>query len=279
MANELTPGSTSGGYLTKQNWKRRILGALYETMDALPNFEGSAEKINDSLWVRRMGRVGSTTLSSTSTGTGLSPSDPSPTRIQIQPNWIIAYAQYPDSMPWRGGDEVKASVADTVESACAKGVDYLVTTQFASGTNTYGNSGYDIEVVGLRAILQSIHTNSRQNAKAGDLMLLLGTTQIGPALAIPEINNAYQRGDGSSPLVSGRMASGLGFKFGFSTNLYSDANGTHGAAFKKPAIQYGWNKEPNGETQRFEKATKVFCDAEIGANIVFNEMLVDIRHQ
>ena len=39
MANELTPGSTSGGYLTKQNWKRRILGALYETMDALPNFE------------------------------------------------------------------------------------------------------------------------------------------------------------------------------------------------------------------------------------------------
>lgn len=278
----MTPGG-AGANLNVTKWERTIEGALYDRWRAIPNFKESAEKLMDGLWVRRMGRIAMQTILATGDGTGFEHSDAAPTRVQITPTWCISSVAHPDHAKWREGNEIDPAYAATCEKSLAAGVENLILQLVSSASNTYGSSAYNIDATGLRSVLTSLATNSYQDEDEGieagdtDLHLMLDTGQIAHALAIPEINNAYQRGDGKSPLVTGRMGTGLGFNFMFSTLLATAAGAKQGLAWKKPAIKYGWNKRPSPEKQRFLKQVRLMCDAEIGGNIIYNELMVAVR--
>jgi hypothetical protein len=141
-----------------------------------------------------------------------------------------------------------------------------------------GNNGYRIDAAGLRYGITQLATNSRRNVQPGDeIYLLLDTGQIADALAIPEINRAMERGDGKSPQVTGRMTTGYGYKFNFTTLLASDGNGRHGVAWVPSAFQHGYNQRPKAEKQRYKKQSRLMADAEIAGNIIYHEKLFAFR--
>ena len=273
----MQPNNTSS--LNKHNWARRIEPALYDSMLFIPTLDETAETINQQLTVRRLGRISTQTLADTNDGETFNFDTITPTAITLAPVWMIAAAAYADSAPRRQGDEIKPAYASNVEDALAAGLDYYMLSLIPSGTTTpIVNAAYNIDAAGLRSALAALVTNTKRKIKPGDdINLLLDTGQVDDALSIPEITQAYQRGDGRSPLVSGRVSTGYGFSFAFTTLLTSDANGKHGAAYKGQAIQYGYNKRPSPEVQRYKKQTRLMADAEIAGNIIYNEMLQPIR--
>lgn len=275
----MLPGST-GANLTIQNYARRIYAALYNRMKFLPKSDKTMEKIYNALILRRMGRVATQTISSTGDGTGFDFSDLAPTQITVSPSWIIAAAAMPDSMKRRGGDEIDAASAKTLDSALAAGLDtYALTVVQAATTTPIGGVAYDIEPIGLRGAVQALNVNSHGNVEEGEANVLLSATQIGASLNVPEINQAQQRGDGTSPLVKGRLANGYGFSFDFTTLVAVDASGYWGVAWKKEAVVYGYNQDPGPEKQRYLKQDRYMADAEIGVKILYNEMLQPILTQ
>lgn len=279
MSTYMTPGG-AGAELSLKEYARKIEPALYNAMQFIPQLKERAEKIRDTLYVRRLAAVSTSTLASTADGSSITFSDLNPSVFSLTPNWVIAAAAYPDSAPRRQGEEIDAAFAENLTAALAAGLDTLVLAEIQSATTTpVGNAAYDIDAAGLRSALATLETNSKRLVKAGlsELNLLLDTGQISPALAIPEINNAYQRGDGKAPTVSGRISTGLGFKFDFTTLLASDANGKHGAAFHGDAIHYGYNQRPKPEKQRYLKQNRLMADAEIGFETIYQELLVPIR--
>lgn len=275
----MTPGS-AGANLTIQNYARRIYAALYNRMKFIPNCDQTMEKIMNALILRRMGRVAVQTIASTGDGTGFDFSDLTPTQVTVSPSWIIAAAAMPDSMKRRGGDEIDAASAANLDKALSAGLDaYALTVVQASTTTPIGGAGYDIEPIGLRGAVQALNVNSEGNVEPEEANLLLSATQIGASLNIPEINQAQQRGDGRSPLVSGRLSNGYGFSFAFSTLVATDGSGHWGVGWKKQGVVYGYNKTPGPEKQRYLKQDRYMADAEIGVKILYNELVQPVLTQ
>ena len=275
----MTPNATSNLNITK--WARRLEPALYDFMKFIPKTKEAAEQIMNGLYVRRLGAISTQNLADTEEGTGCTFSTITPTRILLSPSWIIAAVAYPDSSPRRQGDEINAAYAANVESALGAGLDAygLAFIQSSVTTTPIGNAAYNIDAAGLRSAVAALATNSKLSVEPGDasVYLLLDPGQADDALAIPEINQAYQRGDGRSPQLSGKITTGYGLEIDFTTLLATDANGKHGAAFKGEFLQYGYNKRPSPEKQRYMKQTRIMADAEIGANVIYNELVVPIR--
>lgn len=278
MSVVMLPGST-GANLTIKHYARTIEKALYNRMQALPRFKERAEKLLNGLYVRRMGRATSQTLNSTHPGTGITYSDLSPVLFQLEPVWLLAAAAWPDSSPRRMGGEIEPETKDNLNECIQSAIDFTVLGEFTAFSSTpYGGPASDIDTAILRNALTTLETNSRRRAKAGDdLHLLLPTTQVGPSLAIPEITHAEQRGDGKGPLVTGKVAKGMGFMFDYTTLLTLDANGYNGAAFHGECIQYGWNQRAKPEKQRLEKQDRFFVDCEVGYETIYQELAVPIR--
>lgn len=278
MSVVMLPGST-GSNLTIKGYSRTIEKALYNAMQALPRFKEKAEKIMNGLYVRRMGRATFQTLSGTAAGTGLTYSDLSPVVFQLEPQWLLVAAAWPDSAPRRMGVEIEPETKDNLNECMKAAIDFTALVEFTALTSTpYGGVASDIDTAILRNALTTLETNSRRRAKAGDdLHLLLPTTQVGPSLAIPEITHAEQRGDGKGPLVTGKQSKGLGFAFDYTTLLTLDGNGYNGAAFHGDCIQYGWNQRAKPEKQRLEKQDRFFVDCEIGLETIYQELAVPIR--
>ncbi len=279
MSTYMTPGG-AGANLNITTYARKLEVALYDATEGWKYFKERAEKIMNGLIVRRLGRVSSSTLASTADGSSITFSDLAPVQFTLSPTWVIAAAAYPDSAPRRQGEEIDPAFADNLTGALGEGLDTLVLAEFQAGTTTpIGDGASDIDSAKLRAALTALDTNSKRTRQAGlaNFVLLLDTGQQNPALAIPEITNAYQRGDGKAPTVSGRISTGLGFKFDFTTRLTSDANGKHGAAFYGDCIHTGFNKRPGVEKQRYLKQNRIMVDAEIGYETVYQELLQPIR--
>lgn len=277
----MTPGS-AGANLTITSYARRILAALYDRMKFIPRVDKTMEPILNGLILRRMGRVATETIASTGDGTGFSFSDLSPTQVTISPTWIIAAAAMPDSMKRRGGEEIDAATAKTLDDALAAGLEAYALAAIQSVTTSPlggSGSGYDIEAAGLRLALQTLNVNSHGNVEAGEPQVILSATQMAASLDIPEINQAFQRGDGKSPLVTGKLGTGFGFSFDFSTLVAHDASGYWGAAFKKPAFSYGYSKAPGPEKQRYLKQDRYMADADMGISPVYNELVIPILTQ
>lgn len=275
----MTPGS-AGANLTIQNYQRKIWAALYNRMKFIPNSAQQMDKIYNSLIMRRMGRVATQTIASTGDGTGFDFSDLAPTTVTVTPAWIIAAAAMPDSMQRRGGDEIDPASVKNLNDSLAAGLDaYALTAVQAATTVPYGGAAYDIEPVGLRTVLQNLNVNSEGDVDAGDAFMLLSATQIGKSLDIPEVNRANYRGDGENPLVGGKLATGYGFRFGFTTLCAHDGSGYWGVAWKKDGVVYGYNKTPGPEKQRYLKQSRFMADAEIGVKILYNEKVHPVLTQ
>lgn len=274
-----TPGG-AGANLKVNRWKKGMEAALYDSQVFIPNLEETGEKVGNQLTLRRLSRVGIQTLSATSDGTDFDFQDLAPYTVNITPTWVLCATAYPDSMPRRmgDGDNIRADYAANLDDALAAGLDNLILQLVPSAQYYIGNNGYNIEAAGLRYGLGLVVTNTRRHVQPGDdINLLLDTGQISAALSIPEINFAYQRGDGKAPVVTGKQSTGYGLSFKFTTLLAQDGNGRHGAIFVRKAIQYGYNKRAEGEVQRYKKQTRIMSDAEIGGNIIYPEMIVGVR--
>lgn len=279
MSVTMTPGG-AGAELNVRSWNRKIEPALYQKMQFIPTLSETT-KVMDGLYVRRLRPVAAQSLASTNDGTSFNLSDFDPVLYVLLPNWVLAAGGYSDASKWRQGDEIDPAFANNLNSALAVGLDTLVLAEIAVATATpIGDATYHIEAAGLRNALGALETNSKRHVTAGvtKLNLLLSTGEIPHSLSIPEINNAYQRGDGKSPTVSGRISTGLGFNFDFATHLVADGNGRHGAAYHGDCIQYGYNKRPAAERQRLRKQTILMADAEIGFETIYQEKLQPIRH-
>lgn len=274
-----TPGSISGGVLSVQRWKRGLGKALYDKQRFIPRLDESAEKVGYILNVRRLSRVGYQTMGTTSDGTDVSFNDLTPTNTPISPTWVLTGAAYPDSMPRRmgDGDNIKADYADNLNSALAAGLESIVLQNVVSATYTIGNSAYNIEAAGLRYGIALLTTNTRFDSQPGDsINLILDSGQIAPSLAIPEINQAWQRGDGTSPQVTGKLSTGYGLTFMYSTLVSQTGGAKYGAIWVPKCISYGYNEQPNAESQRFLKQTRLMADAEIGSAIIYQERLIGV---
>lgn len=275
----MTPNATSA--LNIKEWARRIEPAVYDSMAFLPTLKEAAERIMDGLYVRRIGTVPVQTLADTNDGATFNFDTMTPTAILLSPSWILAAAAYPDSSPRRQGDEISAAYANNLNEALAAGLDAYVLAFIQSAVTTVpiGGAAYNIDAAGLRTAIQQLAGTSKRDIQPGDpgINLILHTNQIDDALAIPEVNQAYQRGDGRSPQLTGKITTGYGLNFMFSTLVKADANGFHGAAYKGEFMHYGYNQRPKPEKQRYLKQTRLTADAEIGANVVYNEYVQPIR--
>lgn len=269
--------SGQGANVTVKNWKRTMLKALYDKMRLIPHCDMTAEALMGGLYVRRMGKVTAQQLATSQDGTTFNIDSAYPVATVITPQWILAATGYSDQVTRQVGTEIKQGSADTCNGALAAGCDNYISQLVASATYNSGGAGYSVEPVQLRAALQSIAVNSSQNAEEGELWAILSATQIAASLNVPEITQAIYRGDGTAPVVTGRLSNGYGFKFDYSTILYADAAGYHCPILKPDAISYGWNKQPDGEVQRYLKQVRVMADAEIGGAIIYPEMIVDMR--
>ena len=274
-----TTPSGAGSNLTVNRWQRGLGKALYDRQRFIPRLARTAEKIGNQLGVRRLSRVGFQTMSGSSDGTDVSFNDLAPTLTNITPTWVLTGAAYPDSMPRRMGDDdnIRADYANNLTSALAAGLESIVLQNVVSASYTIGNSGYSIEAAGLRYGLAMLTTNTRFDSQPGDeINLILDSGQIAPSLAIPEINAAWQRGDGTSPQVTGKLSTGYGMTFMYTTLTASSGGAHYGAIWVPECISYNYNLEPTAEIQRYIKQTRLLEDAEIGAAIIYQERLIGV---
>lgn len=274
-----TPGG-AGSNLTVNRWQRGLGKALYDKQRFIPRLARTAEKIGNQLGVRRLSRVGYQTMSNTSDGTDVSFNDLAPTLTNITPTWVLTGAAYPDSMPRRmgDGDNIRGDYANNLTSALAAGLESIVLQNVVSATYTIGNSSYNIEAAGMRYALALLTTNTRFDSQPGDeINMILDAGQIAPSLAIPEINAAWQRGDGVSPQVTGKMSTGYGLTFMYTTLTASSGGAHYGAIWVPECISYNYNEDPTAEAQRFLKQTRLLEDAEIGSAIIYQERLIGVQ--
>jgi hypothetical protein len=148
-----------------------------------------------------------------------------------------------------------------------------------SGTNFLGSNAYDIDAAGIRAGLAVLRTNALIEALIGSAQIfgLFYALQHDDVMSVPEFTHAEQRGDGQNPLVSGVIGKGNAIEFEFSTLQANDPNGRHNPIWVRSAFGYYYNSRPKAETQRYKKQTRVFADAQLAHNILFQQRFVDVR--
>ena len=275
----VTPGG-AGANLSIKKWKRKIEPALYDKPRAYTKFKETGESIMNQLAIRRLGRIAGQTLSSSNDGTSFDFQDLGPTVITLDPVWLMCPAAWPDSAPRRMGMEVGPAFRKNVEDALSAAIEYLGLSVATLTTATpLGNAGYSINAAGFRGVLQDVATDSHMAVEPGDagMYMILNTSQIAACLDIPEVGQAYQGSGGKSPYISGITSDGAGWKVLFTTLATLDANGYNGLAWADDAIQYGYNKRPDVEDQRYLKQNRIMADAEVGFAIVYNEKCKAIR--
>lgn len=282
MASTYMTAGGAGANLTVKQWKRKLEPGLYDKMRGLPKFKETAETggIMNQLAIRRLGRIAGQTLTGSNDGTNFDFQDLAPTVVTIDPVWLICPAAWPDSAPRRMGMEVKAGFRKNVEDALSSALEYYALSVATLTTSTpLGNAAYNINAAGFRGLVRDIATDSKMNVEPGDagMYVILDTSQIDSCLDIPEIGQAYQGAGGKSPIVSGITSLGAGWKVLFSTLCTADANGKNGLAWADDAIQYGYNKRPDIEDQRYLKQNRIMADAEIGVSVIYNEKCKAVR--
>lgn len=281
MSVIMLPGSTSAE-LNLKEYARKIEPALYNAMSIVPKLSERAEKIKNGLFVRRLNAVSAQVLAATNDGTTFNFSDFNPQQYELTPNWLIAAGAYTTAGPRRQGPEIETAFMDNLRDCMGAALDTIVGAEFSVATATpLGGPAYDIEAIGLRTTMAALMTATKMGIESGKtkIHLVLSTAQLAALMAVPEITQAQQRGDGASPNATGRLSNGLGYSYDFTTLLTTDVNGVHGAAFHSEAIHYGYNLRPKPDKQNYLKQIRLMVEAEIGFETIFQEKIRPIRTQ
>lgn len=276
-----TPGTTPGSYLNMSKVARTIEGAIYDKARFLPLIK-EYERGYNQLTVRKLaaasgGTIGSTDNGSTSVSfqqAGLAP-------VTMSPTWLYVAHEFPDSMMFRGGEEIAPAVAENAEDALTAYLEYTLLQNLAVFTSYVGDGTTDMDAALFRNAVASLFNTGKVEAVPGESTIygILGALQHDDIMSIPEFTHADQRGGGETPLVKGMVSKGNGVNMHFSTLCYGDGTKVHGAVWVRRAIGYYFNKRIGIEKQRYIKSNRVIADCEIASNVVYDALGVGLRHK
>lgn len=276
-----TPGVAPGSYLTKSIVEETIEAAIYDKARFLPRIKEHKRGFNQST-VRKLAAASGGVISSSDNGStnvtfqqaGLSP-------VTMTPTWLYVGHEFPDSMRFRGGDEIDPAVSQNAEDALTAYLEYTLLQNLAVATNFVGDAGYDADAAQFRNAVASLFNTGKVEAIPGESEIfgILGCLQLDDVMSIPEFTHADQRGGGETPLVTGMVSKGNGVNMHFSTLLYSDGLKMFGGLWVRRAIGYYFNKRPGLELSRYIKTNRAIADCEVASNVIWDQLLVGIRHK
>jgi hypothetical protein len=272
----LTPGSNHFNFET---WSRTIEDATYQKQQMIPRFR-ELDRPYSLQTVNKYARIDSVALATTAVGTGLTYQDPLGTPITLNPAGIYVALAWSQNEGAENPYNIDSDLASEAERALAEGNDENAALNIASLTEFRGNGVADVTSALLRNAQALLTRNTNGQVAPGmgeDIYLVLDASQYPAAMSIEEYANAEARGDGENPYVKGVWSKGGGHNLLFSTVLPTDANGTHGCLWVKPAFGVGWNVRSMIERQKEELQQRLILFNHLGTTIIHNLRAVDIR--
>jgi hypothetical protein len=280
MANEYTPGSTSGGNLTPQVWAREIEMAVYEPQVMAPLCK-RLEKTGEQLHVRKFGTLGRTTPASTDALLNLTYSIGTDTEVTATPqtsyvalalnlNFLVRMLQDPT-------DEFRTAA----ESSVAEGIDVVVCTLADDLTTTVGGVGQNVTEATFLDGLVSLKNSAKQKAMPGNRVFIFHHNQLDDVIPSTQNWTQYQiRGDGKSPVVTGELKEVYGFKLLESGNIQNVGALFHNPLFV-PDHTFGlaYNQTPTVKVEERDLARLVICWADFAAVTIHSDRGVDYLTQ
>lgn len=275
-----TPGATPGSYLSFSKVSRTIEPAIYDRAKFLPRIK-EYERGYGQLTVRKVAGASGSTVAATDDGTGPTFQTAGLNPVTMAPTWLFVGHQFPDSMRFRGGDEIDAALYQNCEDGLTAYLDYTLAQNIATLTGFVGDGAYDFDAAQYRNAVATLFNTGKVHAEPGasEIYGLLGALQLDDVLAVPEFTHADQRGGGETPLVKGMVSKGMGVNMDFTTLLYNDGTQFHGGIWVKRCFGHYFNKRIALEKQRYIKTNRLMADCEVASNVVYDQLGIGVRHK
>lgn len=268
-------GDTIAGssVLTEEKWIAGFEAALYEGMKFIPTIkEYPAGKAKQH--VRKLGTVTPSTLATNNDGTDVTVQSLSPTEATMIPVWPFLIVGWPDSLEYETDPGLAAAARENITGSMAAYLDYLALQNMASAANGIGNAAQAYDTAVHRLALATLRQNAKDKGQVGDVTInmILPATQLDDALSIGEIMHADVRGDGTAPVVTGKVTKGYGTRYNFTTLCYDDGvSGAVGGLYLDTAFGYFFNQRPTVEKQRYLAQNRYFTQAHFASNIIHTQ--------
>lgn len=287
MAGNVTVTSTTGSAyaLLEQTWRPTLGLQANEEMRVANTFDDGNEGVSrfaGTLNVRKILRVSPTTVLYTAAdaGTSLTYSNNTELNVQVFPKFAYGAVSLSQATLVRllAAPELQKAYRDQITKGLATQIDSDAATQAASNTVTKGSSGQTFDkgflLDGLGTLVGAVK-ELYEPGRAGWAYLHFHPNQLKYVLAIPEIVNAYIRGDGEKVVQKGWVWEAFGLSMSESGNVYTSGGIAYNFMHVKPSHILAYNAKPQFlEPQKFELVTRLIAFAEYGVKIIWDDYTV-----
>lgn len=272
----MTPSGTTGYNI--QKWGKKIWGATYQRMVAIPIFD-EGDKPYHQLNTRRNVRVAATPLSGSDDGSSLNASTLADSQVNLTPSGQYIMVAWSDNLDAEIDFSLNSEAQGELEQAMAEASDESVLDQVASLTQILSQAQVDVTMWRQAYARLTGNTNGVPQPGGGGptVWAIFSHTQLPGLQNIPEFNAADLRGDSENPYVMGLFMKGSGVNLRISTVVEADANGWHNFMGLSECIQVAWNRHTTVEYQKYNLQNKVIAYNNLGSTVLHDLRGLDLR--
>lgn len=284
------PTPTASGFYQPTNAAKWIDQKWAKFIERAPYFRGvmltratEFEPLHGQFHLPQMGTFTPTSVSSTTdmTHDGLVFSANTETEYTISPSTIILATSVNDNVMERAASDPKPVLRESFEMAMGQKVDQDIFSLFdASVLGASGGYGSVLDKSTILNVQARIEKNAKEYADDGQQIYFAFAPENGPAVrSTSDFVNAYIRGDGQNPAVSGRVVDAFGISFVPSGNVRTNAGATgyNNGMWIKKGIGFSFNIRPRVEVQRRGLGWWILAEADYGYGTVRDAYIGNVK--
>src|SRR3990172_455443 len=220
--------TTTAATVLVSQWERELHLLANEARKVTKNCRpATAEKIGDTLYIRKIARIPAATVSDFSALTYTANTE---TRVTVTPRAIHAAVQLARNTVNQclNDSELRNSYRSQIIAGLNTEIDVDGGNDAANlTTNILGSGGVNFTRSLIASALKALRVSARDQGDVGEpLYLCYHSSQEDHILAIPEITAADIRGDDEKPIRTGHVWNAYGMRLQNSGNVYQSAGVT-----------------------------------------------------
>jgi len=286
MAGTITPGGSALNLL-EQTYRAELATQCNEEMRIANDFDNGndgLEKFGNLLNIRKILRVGASTLNTTDTGKSLTYTNNTELVVTVSPTFAYGAVEIARTTLSRLLAEAKlrAAYRKQIAAGLSTKIDADAGILAASlVTSVKGGSTQNFDKAFMLDGIGALIENAKDvyaPGQGGWAFLKYHPRQWDNIHAINEITNAQVRGDSEKPVKVGWVWAAYGLKLMETGSVYTNAGTAHNLLHVKESHVLAYNTRPDFLTpQEFELVWRLIAFVEYGVGEVWDEWAVDMQ--
>ena len=286
MAGTITPGGSALNLL-EQTWRPELATQCNDEMRIANDFDNGNDglsKFGNQLNIRKILRIGATTINSTHDNKSLTYTNNTELNVTVSPTFAYGAVEIARTTLARLLAEAKlrAAYRKQIAAGLATKIDADAGQLAASlTTNVKGSGAQNFDKTFLLDGIGSLISSAKDlysPGAGGWAFLKYHPNQWEQIHAISEITNAQIRGDSEKPVKMGWVWQAYGLKLMETGNVYTSAGVAHNLLHIKESHVLAYNNRPEFLTpQEFELVWRLIAFVEYGVGEVWDEYAVDMQ--